>query len=198
MRLSVVAVFALLSPTLAAARPITIGAMLGEAQSEAESGLNKGPDEVDGAFVRVGLVPHFAAQLELTRIDSDPSYDVRTVSLLGVLDLSNRLLAGRLVPILIAGGGAAWGSSPNSSGSSGLHLEGGLGLEYRTVAGLVIGVDARLGYRWMQTQAVVPYPGGPANGSNIAPCCDGSPVGVDGGLYNGQYRSVRATLGITF
>ena len=197
MRLGLIALVATVSPTLAAARPITIGVTLGEAQSEAESGINQGPDEVYGAYLRVGLTRHVAVQLELARIDSDASYDVRTAGLAGVIDLGNgwavRRLGGRFVPILLGGGGEAWGSAAgNGTTSYGLHLEAGLGIEYRGTSGLVIGGDARIGNRWMQTQAIVPYAGAGATA-----CC-GSSLVEDEGLYDGQYRSLRVTLGVMF
>lgn len=199
MRSGPIALAVLLSPALAAARPlITIGATLGETQSEAEGSANQGPDEAYGAYVRVGLTRRFAAQLELSRIDGDPSYDVRTATLFGVLDLgkgwASRPLHGVVEPILLVGFGEAWGSSASTSTDSyGLDLVAGLGVEYRAVSGLVIGAQARLGERSMQTRAEF----NPVATGTPA-CCVTSIDVADEGLWNGQFRSLLVTGGFAF
>ena len=198
MRAALVALVTL-SPALASARPITIGATVGEAQSEAEGANNQGPDLTYGLFVRVGITRHIAGQLEVTRINSDSDYDTRSASLLGVIDLSSgwggARLAGRLVPLVLLGGGEAWGSSAlTTTDSYALHLEAGLGLEYRARGGLVIGIDARIGNRWMQTSTATFNPGCACG------CCFGPGPGPqeDEGLWDGQYRSLRTYVGLTF
>jgi hypothetical protein len=203
LRSTTLIVSSVLLPSLAAARPITVGASLGEAQSEAESNVNQGPDETYAAFVRVGLTRYLSVQLEVARIDSDPAYDVRTATLFGVIDLGNgwtsARLSGRFVPMLLVGGGEAWGSSSETSTDSyGLDLEAGLGLEYRAWRGLVVGIDARIGQRWIQTQAQFNgYSGGGGGGGGV--CCGGGvPASEDEGLYDGQFRSMRVTVGYRF
>jgi hypothetical protein len=192
MRLAPLAAVIVLSPSLAAARPlITFGATLGATQSENESADSQGPDETFGLYVRVGLTRYFSAQLEISRINSDPSYDVRTATLLGMFDLGHgwlsRPLYGRFVPIALIGVGEAWGSTASSSTDSyGNDLVAGLGLEYRAVNGVTIGFQARLGNRWMQTAV-------PAN-----PLCGTCGESEDEGLWDGQFRTLMMTAGFAF
>jgi hypothetical protein len=184
----------LLSPAVASAGPIQIGALFGEAQSETEATGPRGPtgagpghgaDATYGAFARIGVTRQLAVQLEVSRIESDPTCDVRTISVLGVVDLGGgwaRGLRSRVVPIVLIGAGEAWGSSPNIQGSSnGRDAVAGLGVEYRAANGFVLGFQARLGYRWMQT--LVNYTNASVE---------------EEGLYDGQYRSLLVTGGVIF
>jgi hypothetical protein len=197
MRLAPLAAVIALSPSLAAARPlITLGATLGATQSETEAeDSNQGPDETFGLYVRLGLTRYLSAQLEIARINSDPSYDVRTATLLGVLDLGHGLLSrplrGQFVPILVAGVGEAWGSSAitNSADSYGVDLVAGIGVEYRAVNGVVVGVQARIGQRSMTTSPQL---------NPLCGTCEEGGQSEDEGLWDGQFRTLLMTAGFAF
>ncbi|MGE5181148.1 MAG: hypothetical protein ACM31C_03755 [Acidobacteriota bacterium] len=175
---SLLAALLLALPGLAHAGPITAGASLGLTQEEAMSAQS--PDHSQSVFGRLALTPRLAAQLEVARIDvSDrmQNADVKTVDALAVLDLG---ASGHLVPILLAGAGLDRASATYGDVAA-HHLEAGLGLEYRADGGLVIGADARIGDRTIDSD------------TTLVPDLWWNPL-----LQGGQYRSARVTLGVRF
>jgi len=168
---------ALLVSSAAAANPITVGASLGMTQNEVNA--NADPDQALSLYGRVELARRVSAQLELGRIDgADQTLQTRTASALGVLDLGG----GPLVPIVLAGAGLEDGSGGGGSVSA-HHLEAGIGLEYRSRDGLVLGADLRLGDRTIDSD------------TRPMVLTTWSPPPT---LAEGQYRSARVTLGIRF
>ncbi len=164
-------------PGLADAGPITAGASLGVTQEEAMSAQS--PDHSESVFGRIALTPRLAAQLELSRIDMTDrvqNANEKTASALVVIDLG---ASGHLVPILLAGAGLDSADAGYNSVSA-HHLEAGLGLEYRADGGLIVGADARLGDRTIDSQSTFPD-------------LFWNPL-----LQGGQYRSARVTLGVRF
>jgi hypothetical protein len=171
------AVAALLAPAAAEARPITAGAGLGLTQAEINSSSD--PDHTLSLWGRVGLSPVFALQLELARIDgADQNLQTRSGTLLGVVDLAK----GRMVPVLVFGAGLAQGSAPSGDIDT-HHLEAGLGLEYRSPDGFVLGADVRIGDRTIDSDSRV----------MIETLWSPAPT-----LAEGQYRSARVTFGVQF
>jgi hypothetical protein len=186
MLLALLAATALPAP--ADAGPITAGAGLGLTQDEAASTLQ--PDHGETLWGRLGLTPRLAGQLEVTRIDTGDrgltGYDIKTFTALAVLDLGSGVRAGHLVPILLAGAGYDRATTQGTGEIDAHHIEAGIGVEYRADGGFVLGADARLGDRTVDSNSlIVP----------LACCTDlwSQPV-----LSGGQYRSLRVTLGIRF
>ncbi len=171
---------ALLVPSLASARPITVGAAYGITQSKVDA--NADPNTTLNIFGRLGLNPRLGAQLELQRIQTDSSgTDIRTGTALLALDLG----AGHhLVPMILAGAGFDNASSTYEQ-VSGYHVEGGLALEYRADGGLVVGGDLRIGGRSLDQPKTVPLTGA---AYLYAPQT----------LSDGEYRSARLYVGVRF
>jgi hypothetical protein len=96
--------------------------------------------------------------------------------------------SGRLIPTVFAGIGVDRGTTSYSS-QSGQHIEGGFGLEYRLDGGLSLMADVRLGGRSVdQGDEIVNLDGGPPTYLDLyAPT-----------LIEGEYRSVRAGVGLRF
>jgi hypothetical protein len=107
-------------------------------------------------------------------------------------DWGSTLLHGGFVPIVVVGVGEAWGTTsdvPNETDML-VHVVAGLGLEYRARFGLSLGVQARIGQRWLEAQWPIestPYPPG---GGPFLPAYEG--------LWAGQFQSLLATAGWTF
>lgn len=178
-----------LAPALAAARPVTLGVSAGMHHDEVD------PDDEGnrtlGLFGRVGLTRRVGAQLEVLKIETDEQYfeptTIRTATVLLVADLARN---GRLVPTIKIGAGLDRASTEWNT-EKGHHYEGGIGLEYRADGGFTLGVDLRLGGRSVDDPKDVALDDGTS--PPIAPhSWDG------GGLREGEYRSVRVTLGVTF
>ena len=170
-------------PSLATAGPLTVGAGLGlsQGQSSANGGAS---DTTYGMFGRLALSSRVAAQLELGRTDvGRDTIDDRTYSGLLVIDLGT----GPLVPTLLGGGGLDRATLGGGSETDAHHLEGGLGLEYRSPGGVVIGVDARAGELDIDSQPVFEAFFCPASG------CPSPST-----LHAGDYESVRVTAGVRF
>ncbi|MBX3158198.1 MAG: hypothetical protein KF773_19680 [Deltaproteobacteria bacterium] len=190
MRMHVFTVAALLGATgLASAspeRPITAGFSLGMAQSRVDAAGDA--NNTIGLWGRLQFTPRVSGQLELMRISADDgNANLRTGTLLFVIDLAKQ---GRLMPVLLAGLGLDHSSDPYGLDTTGHHIEGGLGLEYRANGGLTFGIDARLGGRTIDSQPkgileMPPQPGTPT-------------FFVPSHLSEGEYRQVRATLGVRF
>jgi hypothetical protein len=170
------------APTVAAARPITLGAGLGLTQSKVDAARD--PSSTLAVFGRVALGRRVAAGLELQRINTDDSYvDIRTATANLVIDLGS---SPRLVPMLLVGAGIDSASYNYGGSTDAHHVEGGFGLEYRADGGLVIGGDLRIGGRTIDSdEQVYPLAGDVAY---YAPST----------LHDGEYRSARAYVGVRF
>ncbi len=170
-------------PSLADARPITAGVGLGRIQAKADS-AGDASDTVQ-IYGRVGLTKRLSGQLELQKITLDGSSGVgRTGTALLVVDLGSHP---RLVPTMFAGYGLDRGDSGYGGETTGHHIEGGFGLEYRADGGLVIQMDLRLGGRSIDQQyEVLPLAGDVALYYPEAP------------MREGEYRSARIGVGIRF
>src|SRR5206468_3184670 len=111
------------------------------------------------------------------------SFDIRTGTALLVIDLG----AGpHLVPTLAAGMGLDRASDHYGGATTGHHFEGGLGLEYRADGGFVVGVEGRLGGRSIDSD------------TTLYPVRSGIDLYAPSYLRAGEYRSIRATLGVRF
>jgi hypothetical protein len=170
-------------PSLASARPITVGAAAGITQSKVDA--NNDPNTTLNVFGRLGLNPRVAAQLELQRIETDNSaVDIRTGTLLVALDLSANK---HLVPMILAGAGLDSATTPYGSGTDAHHFEGGVGLEYRADGGLVVGGDLRIGGRSIDSQSGV-----------AMPLTGVAYLAAPSNLSDGEYRSARLYVGVRF
>jgi opacity protein-like surface antigen len=177
--------------SLAHAGRITVGAAYGltQSQADAQTDSSADPNHAIGLFARVGLLPQLSLQLDVTRIDTDASdTDIRTGTVLAVIDLTHAIAHGRLVPIVLGGAGLDRVSTDYEN-SSYHHFEAGAGLEYRAGNGLVLGADARVGTRSQDSSSYTAEP--IAVGSNVA-------LYVPSSLSEGQYRAVRLTVGLRF
>lgn len=181
MRLAGIALAALALPAVADARPLTLGAGLGRTQSKANA--DGEASDTWQLFGRLGFTSRLAVQLEVQKI-ADPSIDVRSGTALLVVELGGK---SNFVPLLVAGAGIDRASSGDYYESSGTHIEGGLGLEYRAEAGLTIGADLRLGGRSVDES------------DHIYPATEGyTALWAPYALTEGEYRSARITAAIRF
>jgi hypothetical protein len=179
-----------LVPQLADARPqLAAGTALGLTQSK----LNADEDasRTLGLFARIGLTPRLATQLELQQFRTAPdSYvSMRTWSLALVLELSDNR---RWVPTVLGAAGLDHESDEFDDRAHGHHLEGGFGIEYRSDGGLTLGADARIGTRTMESEIILDNAGPPEMGGG------GVVFLAPSHLSEGEYRSLRLTLGIRF
>ena len=186
MRLAAALLALALSPALAAARPVTLGINAGVHHDEAD------PDDEGnrtlGLFGRVGFSRRVSGQLEVMKIDTDDHYytatTIRTATVLLVADLVDH---GRWIPTAKIGAGIDRASTEWDT-EEGHHYEGGFGLEYRD-GGLTIGIDLRLGGRSVDEPEY----------ELLADDTDPAPLSWNGGgLREGEYRSARISLGVTF
>jgi hypothetical protein len=168
------------SPALA--NPLVMGATIGleQAKSTSQTYNDTSGSQLLGLFGRMTLSGRLAGQLELARIATpdNSQMDVRVGTALLVYDLAS----GPLVPVLLAGAGAAQQSMTYGSQTF-VHAEAGIGLELRVKNGFILGVDARIGTR-SNTTGPIAMPE-----SYYAPI---SPIA------EGEYRSLRLGLGVTF
>ncbi len=178
-----------LIPTLAHAERFTLGASAGLQYFDSSS---EPATDTLGLFGRARVTPRLGLQAELQRVDAGPSTsDLRETALL-VVELSANP---RWVPIMLAGGGleqyAQYGATTNAH-----HLEGGFGLEYRSRGGFVLGVDARIGGRMIDSQPDQPLAGNGGGGGGVGvfavPCCGAVPS------TNAQYYSSRLYVAAAF
>jgi len=182
MRLGIVA-FALLVPSLAAARPFTAGVGIG--QLDAEHDWDENADDTLQLFGRLGVTSRVSGQLELQKIDSSQNdVTVRTGTALLVVELGQ---SGRLVPTMFAGLGIDRAEDPYGGSQEGNHIEGGFGLEYRVDGGLVLMADVRLGGRSVDNSDEVILDSGANVVALYAPL-----------LIEGEYRSMRVGVGLRF
>ena len=173
-----------LAPSLAAAGPISAGVSAGAIQSQVDAGTD--PNHMLGLFGRFGFTPRFAGQLELQKIETTNENAIRTLGALAVFDLGRDP---HFVPTLVAGLGYDREDPRYGAATTGHHFEAGLGLEYRSDAGFVVGVEARIGTRSIDSESkIVPLSG---SGGVIFD----APTGF---LHEGEYRLLRATAGVRF
>ena len=173
-----------LCSTTVDARPITVGIGLGVSQSEADSNSGIGASQTLGLWGRLGFSSRVAGQLEVARYSTEDGSDVtiRNATALLVVDLMDR---GPWMPILIAGLGLD-SADDGFSTTSGHHIEGGLGIEYRSDGGLTVGTDIRLGGRSIDSQPIA---------LDDRP---GVTLFAPSRLREGEYRAARIVLGIRF
>lgn len=174
-------------PLTATAGPITAGVSLGLAQSKADAQADS--NQTIGLFGRLAFTSRLAGQLELARYQTDATSNnnMRTGTALLVVDLAE---SRRWVPTLAAGIGLDRADSgcPTCTWegqTTGHHIEGGLGLEYRAEGGFTLGADLRMGGRSIDHGQLQPLQGGVIA---FAPSH----------FSEGEYRSARVTLGIRF
>jgi hypothetical protein len=175
------------SMSAAAGPPITVGAAAGITETAIQSSTNDGPSSVFGLYARMRATSRLAAQLDLEQVDAlaGKRLDYKRGTLLLVVDL----VAGtRWVPVLFAGGGFDRAVQYGSE-TDGHHFEGGLGIEYRSSGGLVLGLDVRMGGHAIDSQPPIAYYCNDLRG------CGGSPNST---LTPGDYRSARFTIGARF
>jgi hypothetical protein len=188
MRLAAVAL--LLVPALASADPaLEFGAGVGLTQDANAATAGQGTTQAVDLYARMHVIGPFAAQVELGTVDTNGQQTVRTGSVLGVAELMH----GRVVPLLLAGFGIDQvGSGMMSSDQyTYSHVELGLGLQIRISGGLTLGVDVRQGTRSVQSQpAPTPVLD---NGGGF-----GTDLRMQEPIADGDYRTVRATLGVRF
>ena len=187
MRLAAALLALALAPAIAAARPVTLGISAGVHHDEAD------PDDESnrtlGLFGRVAFSSRVWGQLEVLKIETDDAYytptTIRTATVLLGVDLVSQ---GRWVPTIKVGAGLDRASTEWDT-EEGHHYEGGLGLEYRAEGGMTIGIDLRLGGRSVDEPEY----------ELLADDTEPAPLYWDGGgLREGEYRSARLWLGVTF
>ena len=191
MRLPVLALVPVLAGTAAADTKVTVGASAGLFQSKQDAVAGFDATQTLGLFARGGLTKRLSAQLEVARHQSQQgcdtctfgtATDIRVFSGLLIVDLTD---GGRWVPTAMVGIGID--RDDGSLPSSGSHIEGGIGLEYRADSGLTIGADARLGGRSIDEGDTVQVDA--ANSLRfVGPTM----------MREGEYRAIRLTLGIRF
>lgn len=171
----------LLLPSVAAAdSPWTAGVNLGLTQSERAS--QDDANTMLALYGRYRFSHRVAAQLEVGAIRGDDNGALREMTGLLVVDLID---GGRVVPVILAGAGFDWLTTDYGTSTNAHHFEGGFGLEYRVDNGFVIGADARLGGRSIDSDTTVQ----PLAGTLYYAPLD---------LREGSYRSARITLGVHF
>jgi hypothetical protein len=166
----------------ARANPVMVGAGLGLTQSEANS--TSDADHALALFGRLGLSRTLAVQVDVSKISGqDPNTDTRSATGSIVLDLAR---GGRAVPILVGGAGFDRETTTGTGVIDAHHFEAGLGLEYRSPDGFVLGADFRIGDRTVDSN------------STLVPlaCC--TLWSYPQTLTDGQYRTARVTLGVRF
>jgi hypothetical protein len=164
------------SPVLAGPVPAGVGLGLTAASPDATT-MAPPTDRTYSLFGRYAFTSRLAGQIEVQRVA-----EIRSASALLVVELG---ASGHLVPLLVAGAGAD--RADNLVGTTtGHHVEGGLGLEYRADGGIAIGADVRMGGRSIDSQPLL---------ETFAACDPGCPANA---YQAGEYRSARAYVGVRF
>jgi len=184
---------ALLSvPALAHANPLTFGAALGLTQSDTDADAGLDATQTLGLWGRLGLSSRVSGQLEVTRFKAESGCDtctfgtktsIRTGTALLVVDLTDHQT---WVPTMSAGIGLD--RDDGSFPTTGHHIEGGFGLEYRGEGGVTLGADLRLGGRSIDPQDVLVGTAGTG-------IIEFVPART---LQAGGYKSLRVVLGVRF
>jgi hypothetical protein len=177
MRSAVASLMLALPCFAAAAGPLTIGAGVGQtANQDGTIPVDNQDCQTLGAFGRLGVARRLAVQLAIGRTEMDHSLEtMRTFDGALVLDLGDR----PLVPLVIGDAGLDSLSARSMDLAQAHHFEAGLGLEYRTEGGFLIGADARIGTRTIDSQKPML-----------------SDIVIASPLQAGQYRAVRAFIGV--
>ncbi len=182
-------VLACLVPTAALAGP-TVGLTLGksEAKQDAQNGANA--SSTFGLFVRGHLTRSLQIQGELNKLQTDDGTGstIRTGNGALVLELAHT----GLVPYALVGLGVDVVSQAYGSGQNFFHEELGVGVEYRFHGGITVGTDVRMGNR-NQTNTQTYY----TDGGGVVPV-GGVKLYTPSSLSEGEYRSMRFTVGIKF
>jgi hypothetical protein len=172
---SVLAVILLVTaPATASADRLTVGV------SVAESDGAQRPDGVEGrgVFGRLRLGGPVWAEVELARGTTESGYDARRLAGAALVELS---AGGRATPYLLGAVAAERAANGVSGHDDFQALELGAGVSVRVVDQLVVGADVRFGERT--------HVG--SSGNDVitlwAP-----------GLVEGEYTSVRLTVGVAF
>lgn len=179
-----------LVPSLAAARPITVGASVGLAQDAVDASSE--PNQTVGVFGRLQLWPRVSGQIDVAKLDAaNVGLEVRSGTALVVVDLLDH---GTLMPVIFGGAGldravTHWGYEAEAR-----HFVGGVGLEYRAAGGLTLGADVRIGGRTVESDGDIVLPlariGGDTSGT--------AAYVLPAQLRSGEYRAARVTLGVRF
>jgi hypothetical protein len=167
-------------PVLASAGPVSFGAGIG--LSKSTGAPDAAATEDLGLLGRISLGWRLSLQAELHRAQVDnPTFEQTSGSILAVVDLAH----GTWVPLLLAGAGLDRGSVVGESIDA-HHFEAGLGMELRSKGGMFVGADARLGEIDVDQQPAL-----------LPQICfvGGCPMNY---VHAGEYRSVRATVGVRF
>lgn len=183
MRVLAIALGLCVVPTLASARPLTAGVSIGRAQSKVDADTDASHSL--GVFGRLGLTSRLSGQLELQKLDTATmSTTVRIATALIVVELGS---GKHLVPILVAGAGLDHAETTYGPTTTGNHIEGGFGLEYRADGGFTLGADVRMGGRSID-----------GDGRAVLQPTEGDVLYYPDQLPAGEYRSARITAAVRF
>ncbi|HEY4058302.1 MAG TPA: outer membrane beta-barrel protein [Kofleriaceae bacterium] len=181
-------------PSIASAGVVTVGVHAGSLQAEADaSNKNDAQSEV-GAFGRFALAERFSVQVDLANVSmrDESNLSLTSFTASAVLDLTH---GSPLVPVFLVGLGIDHASSDYYDAEA-TRSEIGVGLEYRAKNGFLVGIDARVGNRKIDTED---------ENYNYADVKGVALVGDDSGSSNlpsvlsaGQYRSARLYAGLRF
>lgn len=135
-----------------------VGAHVGVSHDEVDARRGITGNQTIGLFGRFDLTRHLAGQLDISKYDrTTDNMVVRTATATVLYRLS---VGSSLVPSAMIGWGIDVGS--NSWGDdTGVHLEAGLGLEYRASASLSLGAELRIGSRAAEQYAYADGKSGP-------------------------------------
>ncbi len=167
--------------TTAGASPFTVGVAGGWVQSASDA--SSSPNNDWQLWARLHVWRGLSTQLEWHKLDNDNAVAMGTVNAIAILDLMH----GQWVPFVLAGVGVDYGDNTSDPGN-GFDVATGIGFEYRSPGGVVVGIDARIGTRSV-SQPETAFPG-----CNF--CALQSPP--DTALANGEYRAVRLAVGLHF
>ncbi len=167
--------------TTAGASPFTVGVAGGWTQSASDS--SSAPNDDWQLWARLHVWRALSTQLEWHKLDNDNAVAMGTVNAIAILDLMH----GQWVPFVLAGVGVDYGENTSAAGN-GADVAAGVGFEYRSPGGVVVGIDARIGTRAVsQPEYATPI-------CNF--CAFQAPP--DLALANGEYRAVRLAVGLHF
>ncbi|CAN5794568.1 hypothetical protein BH11MYX2_BH11MYX2_28200 [soil metagenome] len=180
-------------PSVASAGFVTVGLHAGSLQSEADATNKNDAQSEVGVFGRFALAERFSLQIDIAEISmrDEANLSLTSFTASGVLDLTQ---GSQFVPVFLVGLGIDHASSDDYDAEA-TRSEVGLGLEYRAKNGFLVGLDARLGSRkidteeWKNYAVATPYLGDDTgSGAQNQPQV----------LSPGQYRSARLYVGLRF
>ncbi|HEY4179733.1 MAG TPA: hypothetical protein VGM90_22985 [Kofleriaceae bacterium] len=186
-----------LVPSVAAAGVVTVGLHAGSLQTQTDATNKNDAQSEVGAFGRFQLAERFSVQIDAAKVSmrdqSNLSMESFTAS--AVLDL---MQGSQFVPVFLVGLGMDHVGSDDYDAEAS-RSEVGLGLEYRAKGGFLIGIDARVGSRKIDTEDYKNYATPALVGAD-----SGTPIYKDDStnlpttLSAGQYRSARLYAGFRF